>query len=191
MATLHSGPESHAPQSLRWASRLMGRKGRQLIDAHFAAPDVFRAGPGLKPRQESADMDHGKLRVLVLGFSDRAAQIIADMLRTAQVGTCAISHRIDQLMDQAVRAGHFTHVLVNLEAFADLDDAVAQMLDFRASPGQSAPAIILISADVGADDLDGDRRAICDATLRWPVSAARLQEGLAAAQANRRLLSAQ
>lgn len=68
-------------------------------------------------------------------------------------------------------------VLVGLDAFPDLAEAVQALLAFRARcPGTG---VVLASAAAGGDDFGADRRAIGDVTLRLPLSARRLAQALA------------
>jgi hypothetical protein len=77
-------------------------------------------------------------------------------------------------------------VLINHDAFDDPQTAVEGYLAFRERfPGK---IVILVSSQIRGDDFGLDRAAICDATLRFPVSSERLRSGILAAVENRRMM---
>lgn len=73
-------------------------------------------------------------------------------------------------------------MIINLDAFSDIDVAIDLLLSFRK---QRPDVIVLIaSTDVIKDDLGSERIRICDVTLRMPISSQRLLGGLEAAKVN-------
>lgn len=121
-------------------------------------------------------------RVVMAGFPVELQGSIRGQLRDVGVLSTASMHSVHQLEDLAGMAGVFTHVLVNLDAFEDVESGVEALLELRsAAPGL---AVVLFSSQVAGDDLGAERSAICDATLRLPVSPTRLRRGLTAASEN-------
>jgi hypothetical protein len=73
-------------------------------------------------------------------------------------------------------------IVVNLDRFADVEMGIDRLMRFRrASP---ACFIVMATAGVASDDFGHHRRAICDSTLRLPLTASRLTEALEAAISN-------
>jgi hypothetical protein len=77
-------------------------------------------------------------------------------------------------------------VLINHDAFEDSLTAVETYLSFRKR--FPTKTVILVSTQIRGDDFGLDRAAICDATLRFPVSSERLRSGILAAVENRRTM---
>lgn len=72
-------------------------------------------------------------------------------------------------------------LVVNLDSFASLDDAVVSLMAFRRDHPQVT--VVIASRSFQRDDLSPERRVIADASLRLPTSSARL--GLAISHAKR------
>lgn len=123
-----------------------------------------------------------RARVLLVGVAAPDLAAIRQGLSFLEVGATAAASRVDHLADVVRMHAGFTHVLVNLDAFEDIDLAVEVLGRFRVE----APDIIvvLLSAQVRADAPGSERRQICDATLRLPLSTQRLRDGLLAATLN-------
>lgn len=117
-----------------------------------------------------------------VGFENGDTQRICAMLRQAGLGPCAFCVQVDQLKDLASLSHAFPYLIVNVDAFEDCDAAVKSMLVFRRH--RPDVIVILVSAAVAFDDLGTERRMICDATLRAPVTLSRLKRGLSAAYEN-------
>lgn len=83
-------------------------------------------------------------------------------------------------LDEVTRlTSSFTYMLVNFDAFDNPEAGIDALIAFRAHAPESV--VVVCSAQVGGDDLGRERRAICDATLRLPVSNSRLANVLLAA----------
>lgn len=65
------------------------------------------------------------------------------------------------------------YLMILLESFASIECAVEELMQLRSS--LSDVRTILVSKESRVDDLGDERRAICDATLYWPVSHLRLR----------------
>jgi len=140
-------------------------------------PDVWaRATSGLGANPLA------KARVLVAGFDPAQHSALEAQLREIGV-TCVVALPcIEALSPMAASDRAFSHAIVDFDAYEDVSDGVDALLGLRSSaPGL---VIVLCSAMVRGDDLGTDRQAICDATLRLPVSLPRLRDGLRAASGN-------
>lgn len=73
-------------------------------------------------------------------------------------------------------------MLLDLDQYSDIKCAIEDLLEFRAIFPNIA--IVLLSSDVGRDDLSLERKAVADVTLRKPVSKRRLRNGLFVARVN-------
>ena len=104
------------------------------------------------------------------------------LLREAGLGPCSASLTVDQLGTIAADKTSCPYLIVNTDAFEDCEAAVEAMLSFRSRRGDLV--LLLVSSTVAGDDLAAERRMICDATLRAPVTLTRLRRGLAAAFSN-------
>ena len=118
----------------------------------------------------------------VCGFADDDAAMIRTMLRKLGLGPCASCVKIEQMQDLGLLHNVFRYLIVNFDAFEDSDAAVTALLAFRQL--RIDVVVILVSSEVAKDDLGAERAMICDATLRAPVTPARLQRGLSAAFEN-------
>lgn len=124
-------------------------------------------------------MDHNPLsdlRVVLAGFDPVELATLRATLRRLGVRASAAFEGIDQLRDIVGVGAAFNTVMINLEAFQGLEQAIDALIEFREkSPGM---AVVLVSSFVGQDDYGAERKAIADVTLRRPVSPERLKEAL-------------
>lgn len=123
------------------------------------------------------------MRVLVVACDTVDRVSLRDSLRQIGVRIVAVAPNASQLCSVAEMGKSFTHVIVNLDAFESMEDAVEALLAFRKRAPDSV--VIAVSSQVAGDDLGQERSAICDATLRFPVTERRLRQGLTRGQANR------
>ena len=82
----------------------------------------------------------------------------------------------------------FRMLVIDIDGFGGPDLVVARLIDLRRR--HPTLPVILISGDVQFNDFTTERLAICDVTLRAPVSPAALQLGLAEAAVNNLLWQA-
>jgi hypothetical protein len=123
----------------------------------------------------------------VIGFAENDTVLMRDLLRQVGLGPCASCVPVDQLLDIALLDNGFRYLVVNIDAFEDCDAAVTTLLEFRQLRGDVV--VVLVSSAVAMDDLGSERRLICDATLRAPVTLGRLQRGITAAFENNTAMS--
>jgi hypothetical protein len=107
-------------------------------------------------------------RILVLGFDMEGFVRIRDLLRQLYVLSVAAAPNIKQLGSIESMNLDFTHIILNFDAFIDIEHGVGALLEFR----QAVPdiKIIICSSNVNGDDFGTERNCICDTTLRFPVS---------------------
>jgi hypothetical protein len=179
MGVEYGGSPDGSQRSAFDVGRRAASRGLRLISSTFADPDALVSRLGLAANCDAHVVD---ARVALLGFDTLVSSGLIGMLRQAGTKSCATCSDISQLRDISTMKGAFTHVIVNLDAFEDIDDAVSALLLFRAR--QKGMIVLLISDAVGQDDLFPDRKWICDATLCAPVSYRRLCDGLLAAWTN-------
>jgi len=118
----------------------------------------------------------------VVGFDEGDAVRFRALLRQVGLGPCASCAQVDLLQDLASPGHMFPYLVVNIDAFEDCGAAVTALLSFRSFRAESI--VILVSAEVAVDDLGAERRMICDATLRAPVTPLRLKHAVSAAFEN-------
>lgn len=121
-------------------------------------------------------------RVLLVGFSPEHLYDTRQRLRSIGVAATASASDVQQLHDVSCMDSGFTHVLVNFDAFDDVEAAVETLMTFR----PRAPDLIIVACSevVSGDDVGSERARICDATLKLPVSTPRLIDGLVKAFLN-------
>lgn len=95
-----------------------------------------------------------------------------------------VSHRdlsMAWLRDYAPR---ISMMVIDGDSMGDAEDMVDRLMTLR----RTVPdlPIVLLTGGVAGDDLSAGRRAICDATLRKPVSPSGLERGIGAALDNHR-----
>jgi hypothetical protein len=154
----------------------------KLVGSTFADPDTLVSRLASEVMGNRLNAYLSDARILVMGFCDRNSSALIQMLRAAGTESCATCNDVTQLGDVSTMHDAFTHIILNLDSFEDIDDAVTALLVFRIR--QKRPVVILISDSVSQDDLFQDRKPVCDATLRAPVSFNRLRDGLLAAWTN-------
>jgi len=125
-----------------------------------------------------------KLRTLLLGFNAKELDQILHVFGFLDTGMTASIPDLCALQGPDDLWEMFEVVMINHDGFADSETAVDEYLAFRQRFADKT--VILVSRDVAQDDLTTERAAICDATLRFPLSPERLLVGLRAARSNRK-----
>ncbi|NYS26767.1 hypothetical protein HUK65_17480 [Rhodobacteraceae bacterium 2376] len=121
-----------------------------------------------------------RARVLLIGFeADELCDISHGLCTIGVDATDSISN-VDHLHKASEYLLGFTHILVNIDAFEDVESAVDVLLAYRSN----APFMVIVACSymVGGDDFGRERTAICDATLKMPISTSRLAKGLSSAE---------
>lgn len=82
------------------------------------------------------------------------------------------------------RSGSETILLVDLDAFEDIEEAVEMLLELR----KSSPffTVVMLSSTFDRNDFSDERKAIADCSLRLPTNATTLGISLGAARTNSR-----
>ena len=176
-------PDPLRSRELMKASARLGVEGhgrrilRDMADARSLGDRLMSGSEDRLRTQSLSDA-----RVLLLAFSAAHLSELRYHLRAIGVKVTAAAPTIKQLPNVTGMGRAFTHVLVNFDAYSDVESGVDRLCEFRKqSPGL---VLVLCSAQVGGDDMGTERAAICDATLRLPVSMSRLRAGLIAASVN-------
>lgn len=120
-------------------------------------------------------------RVLLVGFTAQDRAELRRFVRLAGARMTAATASTAALADDPGLC-HYSHLLVDLDAFPDLEDAVETLCAYRERhPGQ---IVILLGRELTGDDHGTERAPIADASLRLPVNLPRLTRALFAAGAN-------
>ncbi len=115
----------------------------------------------------------GPGRICIMGFDESDSDAMIGYLEGSELSLNAFAARIQDILDIAAIHETVSMLVVNGDAFGDLFSAVDALKSFREiRPHMS---VVLVSSKVANDDLSEDRKAICDATLRAPITMARLQ----------------
>jgi CheY-like chemotaxis protein len=164
---------------------LTGANTQRRLEREFpnrpATPDLAsRLWAGAAERMAARGL--ADARVLLVGFPPEHLSSLRESLRNLGVHVTAAASRVLQLPNVAEMGLAFSHVLVNVDAYEDVESGVDALAEFRAS----APELVVVMCSmlVGGDDLGSERTLICDATLRLPVSMPRLRDGLLTATRN-------
>ncbi len=155
---------------------------QETREALFLDPRLLNDRLFSEFKTRSELMDLSQARVLLIGFEGKALTDMRNMVRTIGVSLCASCSDVAPLFDVVGMEEAFTHIIVNFDTFGSTDEAVVSLMAFRALTQDFV--LIVVSANVAADDLTTERKAICDATLRAPLAVARLRDGLIAASVN-------
>lgn len=127
------------------------------------------------------------LAVLHLGFTRDDCIVLGETLRNLGVRHVARSEHVYPLGLGKPGALCYDGIVVNLDQYADVEMGVDRLMRFRrACPSRF---VVLATADVASDDFGHHRRAICDSTLKLPLTASRLTEAIGAALLNHRSIS--
>jgi hypothetical protein len=160
-----------------------------VMDKFVAKSSIALSSPTLADRMWSKlatcfnETSFSNMRVFVLGCGPVERVWFRDSLRQIGVKSISVEKSSVQLSPITSIAKSFTHVIVNLDAYESTEDAVDALLDFRKAAPDSV--VIAVSSMVVGDDFGQERSAICDVTLRMPVTERRLRQGLTRGEANR------
>lgn len=122
-------------------------------------------------------------RVLFVGFGSSTLRQLRPDVRAMGAQIAASTPAARKLHDVVGLRVRFDFLVINFDDFEDTETGVDSLLELRER--RADMAILLVSGAVSGDDLGNERRAICDATLRAPVTRPRLKSGLLAAALNR------
>jgi hypothetical protein len=129
------------------------------------------------------DQKFDGVRVLVLGFEQDERTWLRNGLRFIGVKATAIAPSVAQLKSVPAMGLAFTHVVINIDAYESVEDAVGALIEFRVQSPMTI--VIAVSARVADDDFGTERNAICDVTLRLPLTERRLRRSLTEGRTNR------
>lgn len=135
-----------------------------------------------KSEHRMTDLPLAGSRALVMGFDVEELPLLRTTLRDLGASPVVSCGSVKQLGDISGMKFNANLLLLNLDRFDDVEDGVDAMLSFRSRHPETI--VVLASHRVAGDDLGAERRMICDATLRRPLTASRLRDGLLGAVAN-------
>jgi hypothetical protein len=153
----------------------------------FAPVTLFRRSsqPALVPVMSEAK-DSGLLlqglRILQLGFGRTDGLLLSETMQRLGARNVARSDQVSPLGLGKPGSLRYDGIVVNLDRFGDVDMGIDRLLRYRRACPTSF--VVIATADVASDDFGHHRRAICDSTLRLPLTASRLTEALRAALEN-------
>lgn len=148
---------------------VMGVERRLFRPVRSMASGLFLAIDNVTPAPEVTDYC-----VLLVGFDGESHQVVRDCFRQAGARTTASCRSTSQLADVREMRFRFTHIVVNADAEEGLEVIIDNLLSFRRSTIDIA--VLLVSEQVAGDDFGCERDAICDGTLKYPVSVARMND---------------
>jgi hypothetical protein len=145
--------------------------GRGQWRAQF--PDMSEIEPRLWSEANSRmDSMSGMGRICIMGFDASQSHSIVEHLERDAIASNAFSASINDILEIATTHETVSMLVVNGDAFGELPDTVDALRNLREI--QPHMSIVLVSSKVANDDLSDERKVICDATLRAPVTMARL-----------------
>ncbi len=80
------------------------------------------------------------------------------------------------------QVGRWSFIIIQIDDFGGIATAIDAVLLLRLAAKETP--VILASADVAGDDMSAERLALCDVTLKLPVSASRFGAALSEAGLN-------
>jgi two-component SAPR family response regulator len=107
-----------------------------------------------------------------MGFDASQSHSIVEHLERDAIAANAFSASINDILEIATTHETVSMLVVNGDAFGELPNTVDALRSVREI--QPHMSIVLVSSKVANDDLSDERKAICDATLRAPITMARL-----------------
>ena len=144
----------------------------------------LRAGDPRQYGRQLGRLSLEDLSILQLGFSRDDGRLIDETMHSLGARNVARSEQVYPLSLGRPGALRYDGIVANLDRFADLEMGVDRLMRFRR--GCPSCFVLLATASVASDDLGDHRRAICDSTLKLPLTVSRLTAALEAALTNHR-----
>lgn len=136
----------------------------------------------LDNRAWSAILSGWNIRTLIIGCESALTEWLSGSLESINIRSVAVDP-VNMNFSSVVKiARSFTHLIVNIDTYPHLTDAIHSLLAFRE---QSTSVIIVVSSKMMDDDFGMDRISVCDVALRLPLTELRLRRALLIAQENR------
>lgn len=125
----------------------------------------------------------GADKAVLVGFQPEEQGRLTEELDN--IGLRTVSVRLDEcsLRNLSADSCSASLLFINFDAFDAIEDGVDQLMTLRAK--NSNLVVVLCSASIRGDDLGNERSALCDVTLKLPLTKSRLRTGLRAALENR------
>lgn len=136
--------------------------------------------PWYLPLSDIGDLELSSEQILFVGFPVEELVKLRGYTRDLGVRVSAATMTTILLSDHAT-VSHFSYLIVNLEAFNSVNEAVTSLCTFRSlHPG----IIVVLCSHNGSDDYGTERAPIGDVTIRLPCCLARFKRGLRVATVN-------
>lgn len=166
---------------LKWAAvRSFAAEGLQGL-----SPGPKGSGPRpqamLEPPKEDSRLERARVRLV--GPYNSPLVSCMDWLRDRVAGV-SLSRLQDACAMPESAAQQQLILILDLDAFGDLEEAIDWLLDLRSH--RPEVVVLAASADFRSDDFSRERLAIADASLKLPASRSRLMSGLISALNNHR-----
>lgn len=163
----------------------------RFVDGGVGGIRVGSRAQAVQPVRLDAVRDRSATLFHADGFQGKTVLIVDPQRAQRDVAACLAGNRLQtrSVVDVAVAAEivaggarEIGLIVVDIDSCGGISKVIPELIAFRRmSPGTP---VILISAESEADDFSTIRLALCDVTLRGPVSVARLDQALADAQIN-------
>lgn len=150
--------------------------GSSRLMAMFGTPDDVeeRLWREMETRMEEVVLEEEP--VYLIGFGPAELKQMRRLMERLGMGPAISFGDIFRLTEIAEMVHNSASVIINIDAFDDVDGAVTTLMSFRKLNGQIS--VLLVSENVLGDDFSSEREAICDTTLRSPLTLDRLEKGL-------------
>jgi hypothetical protein len=123
------------------------------------------------------------MSAVIVGFHDGYLYDVRHIVAGLDFKVTARLRNVENLVALADAELGFSVVIVDIDAFDDIETAVDSLVEFRRKAPSSV--VVLVSSKVGGDDFGSERLPICDVTLRAPLSAERLKQAVSSGAASR------
>lgn len=122
------------------------------------------------------------MQIVALGFNAVERTWLKCSLERIGLKTVPVATHLFNLSSISEVEQRFSHAIINFDSYASTEDAVDALISFRQK--DLGLCVVVVTTRVARDDLGLERSAICDVTLRWPLTDKRLWEGLVEGWAN-------
>lgn len=162
---------------------LNARLSFEINDWHQTGFGMPKTGAFSKGMRHAETNGYGGGNAVLVGFQPEERARLAEEL--SDIGIRSASARLAEftLPGLSAETCSASHLFINLDAFDDIEDGIGQLMALRAEIRDLT--VVLCSANIRGDDLGSERSALCDVTLKLPMTDSRLRAGLRAARENR------
>lgn len=137
----------------------------------------------LDDRAWSAVLSGWSVKVLIIGCDNTLNEWLRGSLKSINIRSVALDPANINLSTVVPMARSFTHLIVNIDSYPNLADAIHTLLALREQ--STTVIIIVVSVKLIDDDFGMERISVCDVALRLPLTELRLRKSLLIARENR------